>query len=422
MGYQDPQVFRRLEDRVDWERHRPSQQEYRLDRMRAYSSRAGDPHRVVPCYHVAGSKGKGSTSLYLARGLEAIGLRTGLYQSPHLAYWSERITQAGRFWDAEVYERALGRALELATEGETVFEVLTLAAWLAFQETACDRAVLEVGLGGRLDATNLVDPLCAILTSIELEHTEILGSTLPQIASEKAGIVKPHRTAWTYHQVPEVLTTFADRCAKVGSPLKILEEQWDLRIETRRGASRVWMRRGMLKLEWVHRCPGPALARNAALAVAALVDLENPSAYAARQAAEAVGDTLVPGRMEWVPGKPALLLDGAHTPSSLTQLAQVLATYPRRAVVFGCNVDKDAPALAQVLRELDCPIVLTRSDHPRSFDPQRLSALFGPSVAVEPDPVQALQRALSRCPADGVVAVTGSLFLVGQLRRELGLC
>lgn len=420
-GDRDPPIFRELEGRFDWERKAGPREPYKLDRMRAFARRAGDPQAALKgIYHVAGSKGKGSTALFLAQGLEALGHRVGLYTSPHLRLWSERITRAGAFWPEVAYEAALGRALELATEGETVFEILTLAAWLLFAEQGCDRVVLEVGLGGRLDATNLVTPYRSVLTHLELEHTDVLGDTLSQIAFEKAGILKPGRPAWTYRQDPEAERVLRSVAAERGAPLLILEEHYDLSLQETPEGVVVGLDHERVHFSWSQRTLGRGIARNAALAFAVLVEGERLSVASARDLTSVLAKTRLAARLEWFSGRPDVLLDGAHTVSSVRQLVEAVRKHWGHAVtVFGANADKDVAAMAGLVAEISEAVYLTQSAHPRSLPASELQAYFGGRAQVIEDPVEAFQRARQACPPGGVVVVTGSLYLAAEVRPLL---
>src|SRR6056297_2724802 len=188
----------------------------------------GNPHARLHTIHIAGSKGKGSTAIYIARGLEALGYPTGLYSSPHISNYRERITRAGRFFPTELYLDVGGRIKKalpefnrtvLAGEAEpTAFELFTLFAFLLFVEAGCSYAVIETGIGGRLDATNVITPQAAVITPIELEHTDILGSSLEQIASEKAGIIKPGRPVFVSRQSEKALRVLRKKAEESQSP------------------------------------------------------------------------------------------------------------------------------------------------------------------------------------------------------------
>ena len=423
MPFQDSPLFRELEKRVDWERTKMPQTEYKLDRMRAYAQRAGNPQHAVPSYHIAGSKGKGSTAYYLAQLLEGLGYKTGLYTSPHLNAWSERITRSGEFWPQAAYQRALEEALGLATEGETVFEILTLTAWLLFRNQGCQRAVLETGLGGRLDATNLVAPIRSVLTRIEFEHTDILGDTLEQIAREKAGIIKPEVPAWTYEQRPEVQRVFEQVAHQQQSPLRVLEEGYQLSITSVKEGQHIILKTGERIFEWTQPTLGPSLARNAALALAVVLDAEQPSGQQLHQALRRMANSRLEGRLEFHPGEPDLVLDGAHTQESVQQLVRVLKErWNSGVLVVAFNNDKKILEMAQTLSSLGWPLVVTQSPHPKALEAERLAQVFKGQVWVEPDFQEAYRKALALCPIQGVVVAAGSFFLVGALRAALGLC
>ncbi len=221
--FADPDdAFAYIESFTNFERRRltPLDREYRLDRMFSLLEHFGRPHEAFACFHVAGTKGKGSTAAFLAGALRAAGHRTGLYLSPHVSSYNERITIDGdAVAPALLTEVASRIAAELdagALEdlrggfGPTTFELLTLLAFLCFRESGCREAVIEVGIGGRLDATNVVTPTASVITPLDLEHTQLLGDTLASIAREKAGIIKPGRPAFVGHQLPEAREVFAD--------------------------------------------------------------------------------------------------------------------------------------------------------------------------------------------------------------------
>ncbi len=424
MSYRDPDIFAELRHRSDWERKKGPRDPYKLDRMRLYAQRAGNPQDALRgVYHVAGSKGKGSTALFLAGLLETLGYKTGLYTSPHLSFWSERITRAGIFWDSRAYEQALGQALQYAVRDETVFEILTLAAWLLFLQQGCERTVIEVGLGGRLDATNLVSPFRCLITRLELEHTDVLGNTLTEIASEKAGIIKPGVAVWTYRQHPEAASVLAETAARQGSPLYVLEEEYEWKERAEEGGVSVEMQRAGSTYRWKQPNLSFAIARNAALALACVLEAEQTSEEGIDALLQNLPKVSLPARMEWIAGDPPVLLDGAHTPQSIEELVQVLRRLARPLVlVYGANADKDVGAMARRLDGLADRAVLTQSGHPRSLPPAELVPFFGRNAEVITDPQLAFVRACQMCPPGGLVVVTGSLYLAAAVRELVVPC
>lgn len=424
MNYRDPEIFGELASRFDWERKKGPRDPYKLDRMRNYAERADHPHQKLKgVYHLAGSKGKGSTSLFLARLLESLGHKSGLYTSPHLRFWSERITRAGQFWEREAYESALGEALNLATHGETVFEILTLAAWLLFLQQNCDRVVLEVGLGGRLDATNLVMPYRCLITRLELEHTDVLGSTLAEIAAEKAGIVKEGVPVWTYDQQPEALEVLTMTARERRARLMVLEQEYELNLKGDESGVWVQMRRSDREYEWRQPNLSLAIARNAALALATVLEAEGEGSRYRSQLLESLQHTSMPARMEWIVGDPPILLDGAHTPESTAELVAVIQRLHRPVILlYGCNEDKDVKAMVRQLRDVADRVVLTQSLHPRSLPAFELASLFGADAEVIEEPDVAFHRARNLCDSRGIVVVTGSLYLAAAVRELIEAC
>jgi dihydrofolate synthase / folylpolyglutamate synthase len=379
-----------------------------LERLEAALQALGSPHRRLPAVHIAGSNGKGSTAAMVESILRQAGLRTGLYTSPHLSRFSERIQIAGREVDGELLGR-LDRQLEATGVPLTYFEVATALGFMAMAEAQVQVAVLEVGLGGRLDATNVCQPLATAITSIGLEHTDVLGTTLAAIAREKAGIAKPDVPLYLGALPPEAEAAARQVAAAVRAPV------------------------GQVGVDLGPAPVAPALAgphqqHNAALAVAL-----------ARAAAESLGCELPEGAVErglrqvvW-PARleqlaPDVLVDGAHNLDGLQALLAALpAVTPmcnRRPRVLVLSLVRGKPAaemLALAARAFD-GLVLTRSHNPRAVDPAELAALLPdgtPPPVIEADAIQALDRARAQAAPGGLVVVAGSLFLAGEIRAHL---
>ncbi|HEX6547850.1 MAG TPA: Mur ligase family protein [Candidatus Dormibacteraeota bacterium] len=385
----------------------------------------GDPQQGKRGALVAGTNGKGSTAAFLASILEARGLRTGTMPSPHLASYTERIQLGGQPVSeaefAEAVERlrpALERVAE--TEGEpTEFEALTALAiaWLAGR---ADRLVIEVGMGGRLDSTNVLDLGVAIVTNVSLDHTQYLGATVEEIAREKAAIIKPGNLAVTAAE-RSALPEIERRAEMVGARLWRLGQE--LRID--------WRWRGWEGSELDLEGPGfrhrglkaPLLGSfqpaNAALGVAAAEGMGDATPAAV---AEGLAATRWPGRMEVLSRDPVVLLDGGHNPAGIDHLlADVprLAAGARLVLVFGAMADKDLPAMLKRLRRLEpSAVVFTRaaSAGDRAADPQRLAAMWDEGARVREPALDALAEARRLAGHDGVVLACGSLYLVGELR------
>ena len=397
-----------------------------LERVQAVLAQLRHPERRYPALHVAGTNGKGSTCAFAASALRAAGHRVGLYTSPHLVRFNERIQVDGEeISDAllgqrilEVLERAPAAATEL-----TYFELATVVALWHFASEAVDVAVLETGLGGRLDATNTARPLVTALTPVALDHQALLGETLAAIAGEKAGILKPGVPVACARQAPEALAVIEAQAARVGAPL--LLEGRDFAVEEGEGGLHYRSPSGQLEALTLS-LQGAHQHQNAAVALAALELLSHRGlGVSARAARQGLARARWPGRLEELagtaalPGRPTVLLDGAHNPAGAEVLSQALATrYAGRRVhaVFGVVADKELEPMARALFPRLASLHLTPLASPRSLPPERyldLARSLCGQVSVYPDPAAALQGAAARCAEGELLLCTGSLFLVG---------
>lgn len=384
-----------------------------LERVRALLSRLGDPQRSFRTVLVGGTNGKGSTAATLASILSVSGERTGLFTSPHLTRFSERFVVGGQERPEEEVRRALAATRPHAEAVEaSFFEIVTALGCLLFAEAGVTTAVMEVGLGGRLDATNVLDPVLSVLTNVALDHTEILGATREAIAREKAGILRAGR--------PAVTGVAADL-------LPILEAQgaalWALGREVRMETVPLGWEGWDVRVRAPHadltfRTPllGPHGARNAALAAVAAFRL----GVAGEAIREGAAKVRWPGRLEVLPWRGGrVLLDGAHNPDGAAALAEALRGLgvERLPVVFGAAADKDVAGVAGVLRPLASQVVLTRAAlSPRAADPAVLAPHFaGLPVQLAATPTAALDR----LPPGGTALVCGSLYLLGEVRPLL---
>ncbi|GMA16019.1 bifunctional folylpolyglutamate synthase/dihydrofolate synthase [Deinococcus metallilatus] len=384
-----------------------------LTRVRALLARLDDPQQAFRTVLVGGTNGKGSTAATLAAMLTAGGERAGLFTSPHLTRFSERFVVAGQERPEEEVLDALHRVRPHAEAVEaSFFEVVTALGCLLFAEAGVTTAVMEVGLGGRLDATNALDPGLSVITNIALDHTEILGETREAIAREKAGILRAGRPAVTgvaADLLPLLEAQGADlwvlgREVKVEA-LPLGWDGWDVRV-------------GMPKTALTFRTPllGAHGARNAALAAAA--------AHRLGVGEEAIhagaANVRWPGRLEVLPWRGGrVLLDGAHNPDGARALAEALRGLDvgRLPIVFGAAADKDIAGVAEALRPLASEVILTRAVlSPRAADPAALAPSFaGVPVRLADTPADALDR----LPPAGLAVVCGSLYLIGEVRPLL---
>jgi dihydrofolate synthase / folylpolyglutamate synthase len=402
-----------------------------LERIEALLDALGHPEAELRIVHVGGTNGKGSVAALSAAILQAAGLRTGLYTSPHLLEVTERVRIEGVAVPRDVLARHAAR-IEHALEAgaATFFEAMTAVALATFRGAAVDAAVLEVGLGGRWDATNVGSPLVSVVTRIDYDHQEFLGRRLEDIAGEKAGIIRGG-TALSAAQAPEAMAVVQARCRAVGVPL--LVEGHELTVEAL--ASDLeghWLRLsgpGWSYADVRLSLPGLFQAENAVLAVGAVRAFADAAGLAVPEAAVRTGCATVrwPGRFQVIPGvagRPTLVLDGAHNPAGAAALAASLRHHfagRRLGLVLGVSADKDRAGILKALAPLAARIYLAPADHPRATPPQELVAQLPPvdaAVAITASSEEALERAL-RDPRTDVVCVAGSLFLVADALRWL---
>jgi dihydrofolate synthase/folylpolyglutamate synthase len=404
------------------------------ERIAGLLSLMGDPHRSYPAIHIAGSNGKTTTARLAAGLLAAHGLKPGLFTSPHLQAVEERFEVAGEALRREDFGAALEEVLPFAAayedrtgDGITYFELTAALAFSWFAARTVDAAVVEVGLGGRLDATNVLDAEVAVITSISLEHTEYLGTTEAAIAAEKAAILSPGRTLVTGNLPPAALEVAGRRAAATESPWLRLGTEFSVADATR--AVGGWL----VDVEGVYgsypelRLPlrGRHQTGNLAVAVAA-VEAFFGRALDPQAVAEATASARSPGRMELVRRDPLVLLDGAHNPEGSEALAASLAEeFPttRWAIVFGAMADKDVPAMLGSLAPAAASFHAARAGGTeRARSASAVAALAAEAMAVPISAHDSVADAVAAAlAAGGPVLVTGSLYVVGEARGALGL-
>lgn len=401
-----------------------------LTRMRIYAERLGHPERHAPVLHVTGTKGKGSTATLAARVLHGCGAKVGLHTSPHLIRMEERVAVDGEPIGEEDLLAATNEILTAQYSGPdpgfpTFFEFMTLVACLHFRRAGVTHAVHEVGMGGALDATNIVHPAATIITNIALEHTAVLGNTPDEIAREKSGIVKSLAPVITGLGPSDAgFEVIAEAARERDVPLLVLGRDLFVdRVERLRdGGMVVDLRTPRRRFRGIKlRLTGHHQAQNLVLALAAVESLM--PAMNPEKVADCLACFSLPGRLELFAKKPITILDGAHTPASLElALAEAEAYQTGRVVVLlAMAEDKDLPGSAQVVARAD-HVVTTRYSSPRAADPTELAEqvrIFGGRAETEADPDSAYRRACELADIDGLVLVTGSLYLVGLLRSKL---
>jgi dihydrofolate synthase/folylpolyglutamate synthase len=445
-------AIRWLYDRIDYERIRPSGQinPFRLERIEMLLQRIGSPHRRIPAVHIAGTKGKGSTAAMLSSILQASGLRTGLFTSPHMNQFEERMQICGRMPHPDQLTQLVARLCEILQSSQmdvsdripTFFEVATLLAWMLFDQEHVRIAVLETGLGGRLDCTNVCWPLVTVITSIGLDHTHILGDTLSKIAWEKAGILKAGVPVVQGQLPGDADMVVAARARELACRRLVCGQEFAWHADQKHEPSQRRQRsQRILVLTPSERYDlevpllGEHQAHNASLAVMA-AELLRDQGYAEINAASissGIRATHWPLRFEVFDEQPSIVLDAAHNPDSVRAVVRVLegAEWKNRprVLMFAASADKDARTMLQsVLPHFDNAVLTRFLGNPRSRLPEELFAMaesLASSVQGSArchqasDPRSALALARELAGNDGVVCVTGSLFLAAEARGLL---
>jgi dihydrofolate synthase/folylpolyglutamate synthase len=446
-------AIRWLYDRIDYERTRPSAHSnpFRLERIERLLQRVGAPHERIPAVHIAGTKGKGSTAAMVDSILQTAGIRTGLFTSPHIEQFEERMRVSGHMPNADQLTRLVARLCQVLQEAEmdvsdripTFFEVTTLLAWMLFDEEQVQIAVLETGLGGRLDCTNVCRPLVTVITSIGLDHTHILGDTISKIAWEKAGILKAGVPVVQGQLPGDADYVVESRARDLACPRFVCGRDFAWHDAGQEVAARV-PKRSQKILVLTPCCNyedltvpllGRHQAHNASLAIMT-ANLLRDGGYpqiTADAITEGIRTTHWPLRFEILDGHPTIVLDAAHNPDSMRAVAGVLdgAEWQgrRRILVFAASADKDAASMLSIIVPNFDEVVLTRFiGNPRSVPPEQLQALVD-GLDSEPfrhtqfhqasDPPSAIAKARQLAGHDGLICVTGSLFLAAEARVHL---
>jgi dihydrofolate synthase/folylpolyglutamate synthase len=426
-----------LEGLINVEKERSvSYARFDLEPIRRLLARLGDPHRDLCVVHIAGSKGKGSTAYFAESLLCALGQRVGTFTSPHLVSWTERFRIDGSDVDGAALAAAVERVAphvdaQRAEEPEhapTFFDATTAVAMLLFRDAGIRWAVVEVGLGGRLDSTNVVAPKVCCVTSIEREHTEQLGDTLAEIAAEKAGIIKPGVPVVVGDLVPEAARVVAARAAEVDAPSFTIGREIGFEIvDGDLTGQRVRIHDGPVRVETRLSALGNHQAHNAALALACVRRAQVvPDSQLADLAARGLAAARLPARIELLGRDPWLLVDSAHTATSASALAEVVKRIPyqRAHWVLSISAGKDAEAILNSVTPLADSITVTRADPIRSLDPQQVAQAIhslapGASVSIVPNPHLAVRAAREALGAGDLLAVAGSFYLAGIARSVL---
>ena len=432
-----PDVFSWAESFTNLERgsYPSDKRVYRLDRMHGLLEMFDNPEARLRIIHVAGTKGKGSTSALLASVLHAAGRRTGLYTSPHVESYFERIAIAGEPRQPELLVR-VGREVKAVIDtlppedfpghyGPTTFELLTLLAFLYFRESGCKEAVVETGIGGRLDATNVVSSAASVITPLDLEHTEILGDTLEKIAMEKAGIIKPGAPCFIGLQPLQVKEVIRQVCRERGSAPAFLDEETSeltAAVDTKGTSFSLRLAGGPVERFRLSML-GAFQAENAALAYL-LLRRTRPE-ITGEQYRQGFLDTTLPVRMELRGTDPVVVLDGAHTPLAVTRLKDAFrAVFPGEAILlFGSVSGKNPRAMAEIMAPYFFRIIISTPGTFKESNPKEVADIFRAvkpdATLLEPDPRQALRLAMEESEGKRPILVTGSFYMVAEIRRLL---
>lgn len=419
-------MFKSVEEAFDWmvsftnleKKPDLSKRGYRLDKMFKLLDIIGNPHRgSYKVIHVAGSKGKGSTSSFIASILDSSGFKVGIYSSPHLLNYRERITSNHSFFPDETYIRCANRLLESIEifnklpEGEpTTFELMTLLAFMVFKEEMCDWVVLETGIGGRLDSTNVVDPEASVITTIELEHTDLLGDTLEKIAFEKAGIIKRGKPLFTSNSKESVLDVFRKRVHEEDSTISTISREFTVSTDSRGTVL------NYLGEDFQIGLKGDIQGENAVLAIEAVKgvcpNIDNATIKSGLKKCR------IPGRFQTVND---VVLDGAHTRESIKKACETFTKiYGSGTVIFGAVTGKDISSMVEVIaKSFDDIIVST----PGYFKESNIDDIYREfqkykSVKLLPSPEEALKYARTNKKQ---ILVTGSFYMAGEIGKLLNL-
>jgi dihydrofolate synthase/folylpolyglutamate synthase len=411
--------------------------QFKLSRVERVLSELGNPHKDLKCIHVAGSKGKGSTCVFAANILQAGGYKVGLYTSPHLKNLNERI----RIQQDDITDEQLASVIEsietvlekfrhtLEYGNLTYYEVLTIAAFYYFRRENVDIVVLETGLGGRLDATNVVDSLVCAITPISLEHTQILGNTIAAIAKEKAAIIKSNApTVIIAPQEKDALKVIEDQCHQVDSDYFYIGKDITSGLIHQDLNGLVFEVKGRLGKydNLTTSLLGSHQISNAATAIGMIEALISHGFKLSPEAVtQGIGQAQWPGRFEVIQQKPYVILDCAHNPSSSLQLIKTMdEVLPGKKVklIFGVSDDKDRAGICRNFNEITGEVILTRANHPRACElslTEMKNYFSNKPITATKNIVQALEMAMQNIKSEDVILIAGSIFIVAEAKEYL---
>ena len=392
--------------------------------LRRLLSRMGHPEKKYASIVVGGTNGKGSIAAMAAAMLTAAGFRAGLYTSPHLLDVRERIRIDGNMIAEEDLRSCAGAIRRQSRDDLTYFEFLTAIAFHFFEQQQVDIAILEVGMGGRLDATNVARPLVSVISNISLDHSQYLGRRIEQIAREKSGIIKQEGCCLTAAKQAPVIALIHEACRKKRARFFRRGDE----IKVKKQADGLFLFRGFERRYDRLCCPlrGRHQMDNAALAIGAVILLAGHG-FAVDEAAirRGLSETKWEGRLEILRRRPTVLVDGAHNPAGISSLCAALRDafhYSRLTVIFGVLDDKDYGTMLRRLAPLADQLILTRPESERALPPAALLPIARPyhrRVTTVDKPEEALQKALAAAAPEDLICVTGSLYLMGVIKSFL---
>ncbi len=408
-----------------------------LERMNTLLRNLGNPHRKTKSVHIAGTKGKGSTATMLARMLEATGYKVGLYTSPHVSTLHERIAVNSDMISRKEFLGLMNRIqpvlekMAKKNNNPTFFEIMTALAFLYFADKKVDIAVIETGLGGRLDSTNVITPEVVGITSISIDHQNLLGPTIEHIAREKAGIIKKGIPVVTVPQDPTAMKVLKKQASAVKAPLAITGRDIDFsyRFESSREHgphTRICLTTPTSKFEHLRvPLPGEHQAINCGLALAMLDTLKNQGfEINDEKAVQGLDNVQMSGRMEMVCHDPRILVDAAHNAASIRALIRAIGQhvpYDSMIIIFGCNGDKDIRGMLTELQYGADKVIFTRSNSPKAVWPHELAEMYseicGKMCQSTLSLAEALRVAQSAISREDLICITGSFYLVGQVKQ-----
>ena len=432
------QALEYLFSRTDYEKQtrlRYNVTTFSLERMERLLSLVGNPHKKLATAHIAGTKGKGSTATMLARMLEANSYTVGLYTSPHVVDLHERIAINGKnITDSELLgliNRIYAPVEKMAKDGTpTFFEIFTAMAFMYFVDKKVDIAVIETGLGGRLDSTNVIEPAVVGITSISIDHQNLLGSTIDSIAREKAGVIKKGVPVVSVPQDPAAMKELKKAATAAKAPFMVTGKDIDFsyRFESSREHgphTRICLTTPTSKFEHLRvPLPGEHQAINCGLAIA-MLDMLKAGGYKIddNKAAEGLKNIQMPGRMEIISHDPRILIDAAHNAASIKALIAAIGQhipYDSMIVIFGCGQDKDIRGMLEQLQYGADKMIFTRSNSPKAVYPQDLADMYteicGKMCQTAMSLGEALRIASSVISKEDLICITGSFYLVGQAK------